>query len=280
MPTVTTDDIETFYDQRGDGPPVVFVHGMFMTTAMWDPQLTALADSYTTIAYDVRGHGYTGGSARPSYSILDFAVDLEALFDALDIDRAVVCGLSMGGAIAQAFAAANPDRLAGLVLADTFPAGRLPLVGRVAMANIRFLSRLDRVVGYKTLNRWQIRVGNRLLPGVASAPETLISLVEDAPTIPHDELVKIADATAAFSALDLDLSDVTAPALVMHGEHLPMANERVTARLVAQLPNADPTVAVVPDSGHASNVDNPSFFTARLREFLAERAYSDVVSHR
>lgn len=275
MPTVRTDDIETDYVSRGTGPPVVFVHGMIMNATMWAPQMDALGDDFRTLAYDVRGHGHTGGSTKTTYSIELFAADLDALLDALDVDRAVICGLSMGGAIAQTFAAAHPEKVAGLVLADTFPAGPLPLVGTLAMANVRFLARLDRLIDYRTLNRWQLRIGNRLLPGVAGDEEAVQRIVEAGPTIPHDEFVKIADATARFPKTDVDLSVVTAPALVMHGEHLPTANEETTARLVDQLSNADPEVYVVPESGHVSNLDNPEFFTARLREFLTGRVYGD-----
>lgn len=276
MPTARTNDIQTHYVSRGDGPPVVFVHGMLMSTTMWEPQMDALCDAFTTIAYDVRGHGHTGASDRNPYSIDLFAADLDALLDALEIDRAVVCGLSMGGTVAQAFAAAHPEKVAGLVLADTFPAGPMPLTLRLALANVRFLARLDRLIDYRTLNRWQLQVGNRLLPGISGDPETIQRLLEDAPTIAHDEFVKIADATARFPKSDVDLSTVTAPTLVLHGEHLPMANEETTGRLVDQLSNADPTVHVVPGSGHASNVDNPEFFTARLREFLTGRVYRDA----
>ncbi|MCU4740580.1 alpha/beta hydrolase [Natronoglomus mannanivorans] len=276
MPTVQTGDIETYYVRRGDGPPIVFVHGMIMSTTMWVPQMNALSDAFTTVAYDVRGHGHTGGSDTMPYSVDLFAADLDALLDALDITRAVVCGLSMGGAIAQAFAAAHPEKVAGLVLADTFPVGPLPVTGRLAMANIRFLARLDRFVGYKTLNRWQLRIAHRLLPGVSGDRETVQQLVDDAPTIPHAEFVKIADATARFPKADIDLSRVTAPTLVLHGEHLPTANEKTTERLIGQLSNTDPTVLVVPASGHASNLDNPEFFTTALREFIAERVYKDT----
>lgn len=277
MPFARTDDIETYYVTQGDGPPIVFVHGMIMDTRMWEHQMDALSGSFTTIAYDVRGHGRTGASERRPYSIDLFADDLAALLDALDIDRAVVCGLSMGGAVAQAFAAAHPERVAGLVLADTFPAGPLPLAGRLAMANIRVLARLDRLVGYKTLNRWQLRVGNLLLPGVSGDEETVQRLVDDGPIIPHDEFVEIADATAGFQDRKLDLSAVTAPTLILHGEHLPTANEATTERMVASLPNASTTVRVVPGSGHASNLDNPAFFTSAVREFLETRVHPGSV---
>ncbi|MFB6152634.1 MAG: alpha/beta fold hydrolase [Halodesulfurarchaeum sp.] len=276
MPTTRTNDIDTYYVTRGAGPPIVFVHGMLMTTRMWDHQRDALSDRFRTIAYDVRGHGHTGASTQPQYSIEGFAADLDALLEALAIDRAVICGLSMGGAIAQAFAAAHPEKVAGLVLADTFPPGPLPLTGRIAMANIRFLARLDRVIDYRTLNRWQLAIGNRLLPGIAGDPATIQRILEDAPTIAHEEFVKIADATAGFQHLDLDLSVVTAPTLILHGEHLPTANDTATRRLVAALSNAPTTVDVVPDSGHASNIDNPAYFSAALRRFLLEDVHPDL----
>lgn len=279
MPTVRTGDVETYYVDRGDGPPVVFVHGMIMSTTMWEPQMEALDDAYRTIAYDVRGHGHTGGTDVTPYSIELFAADLDALLSALDVDRAAICGLSMGGTIAQAFAAAHPEKVAGLVLADTFPSGPLPLTGRLALANVRFLARLDRLVGYETLNRWQLRVGDWLLPGVSGDRVTIQRLVEEAPTIPHDEFVKIADATAGFQAADLDLSVVTAPTLVLHGEHLPMANAEVTGRLVGQLSNSDVAVRVVPGSGHASNLDDPSS-SRRRSGSSSESASTTTVSRR
>lgn len=275
MPTARTRDIDTYYERRGNGPPVVFVHGMFMSATMWEPQLAALSDAYAAVAYDVRGHGRTGRSDWDRYSMELFAADLEALLDALGLDRVAVCGLSMGGAVAQTFAAAHPDRVAGLVLADTFPAGPMPLMGKIAMANIRFLARLDRLIGYKTLNRLQLRVGNWLLPGVAGDEETLQALVEADPTIPHAELVKIADATARFPRLDLDLAAVTAPALVLHGEHVPSAYPGITDRVAAQLANAEPEVSVVPGAGHASNLDNPDFFNDAVRRLLDRADWSD-----
>jgi pimeloyl-ACP methyl ester carboxylesterase len=98
--TVRTNDIETYYERRGDGPPIVFVHGMAMSTTEWEPQMAALAGEFTTVAYDVRGHGRTGGSDRGSYDVELYASDLDALLAAIDVGEPIVCGLSMGGCIA------------------------------------------------------------------------------------------------------------------------------------------------------------------------------------
>ena len=76
MPSIQTNDIHTYYDRRGDGPPLVFIHGAILDHAQWEPQLERLSESYTTIAYDVRGHGRTGGSAKESYSIDLFGEDV------------------------------------------------------------------------------------------------------------------------------------------------------------------------------------------------------------
>ena len=79
---------------------MVFVHGAILDHSQWDPQIEALRTSFTTYAYDVRGHGRTGGSDRGVYSIDLFADDLAAFIDALGLERSVICGLSAGGCIA------------------------------------------------------------------------------------------------------------------------------------------------------------------------------------
>ena len=145
--SVRTNDIETFYVRRGDGPTIVFIHGMAMSADQWKPQMAALSDEYTTIAYDVRGHGHTGGSDREPYTMELYAADLDVLLTALDIENPVLCGLSMGGCIAQMYAARYPERVAGLVVSDTFTAAPLPLKGRFIFANLRFFGRLDRFIG-------------------------------------------------------------------------------------------------------------------------------------
>lgn len=266
---VETNGIETYYERYGDGPAVVFVHGMFMSSTAWRPQTVALGDEYTTIAYDVRGHGHTGGSDADTYSIDLYAEDLHALLAVLDVERPVLCGLSMGGAIAQMYAATHPENVAGLVLSDTFTAAPLPAKSRLFFQNLRFLGRLDRFVRYPTLNRIQLWVGNRLSPGVGGDEVTTQRLIEEAPTISHAEIVKIADSVAAFPEGDLDASRITVPTLVLHGEHVPAAFREMHVRLADHLANADVETVVVPDAGHASNVDTPTFFTETVREFLS-----------
>ena len=267
--TVPTNGVDTYYVRRGEGPPVVFIHGMAMDHQMWEPQLSALSDEFTTIAYDVRGHGRTGGSDAVPYSVDLFADDLDVLLDGLSIEQPVVVGLSLGGCIAVAYAAAHPEKVARLVLADSFPPGPLSGSTRLLFANLRVIARLDRFVRYKRLNRLQMWIGNRLSPGIAGEGdgERVQRLMEASPTIPHDEFAKIARATAAFPTTPRDCSGVTAPTLVLYGEHVPGPLRDLTRGLPARLGSTDVTVEMVPGGGHASNLDNSAFFTDAVREF-------------
>ncbi|MFC4448895.1 alpha/beta fold hydrolase [Halorussus aquaticus] len=278
MPTVRTNDVETYYERRGDGPPLVFVHGAILDHTQWEPQMDALSDEYTTIAYDVRGHGRTGGSARDAYSIDLFAADFDALVTALDLDSPVVCGLSTGGCIAQAYAAAHSDRLAGLVLADTFTPElfdrREWLQRSVAL---RAAVPPVRLVGYERVERALVWLQRRLHgDGVSGDYEKIERLRRDGPEMETDEFAKVVRAVAAFHETAVDLSAITVPTLVLYGANEPPFVRRHASKLEAAIQNA--TVREIPDAGHASNLDNPAFFTDAVREFLAGVRRSETVS--
>ncbi|WP_255149994.1 alpha/beta fold hydrolase [Halorarius halobius] len=265
---VHTNGVETYYERRGEGPVVVFVHGAIMDTRMWAPQVAELADAYTVVTYDVRGHGRTGGSAAATYSAGLYAADLDALLDELDVDRAVLCGLSMGGMIAQMYAARHPERVAGLVLADTFTPAPLGWAGRFLFLNDRLVALVSPYISYKRLNYLKLRVGNLLAPGVAGDVETVQRLVEEGPTMAPAELRKVVDSLAAFARGEFDPAAIRAPMLVLYGEHEPALLADMADYLCAAIPDAE--MLVVPGAGHASNLDNPGFFTDAVREFLAE----------
>lgn len=268
--SVQANGLETAYLRGGTGRPVVFVHGLFMSATEWGPQLGALRDDFEVIAYDVRGHGRTGGSAVAAYDVELLAADLEALLDALDVEDPVLVGHSMGGAIAQVYAATHPDRVAGVVLLDTFSTTDLGRQGRLIFANLRFLGWLDRFVRYKTLNRWQLRLYERLSPGAAGGGGERIQALMDAdPTISHGEVRKLARAVASFPKTTFDPGDLTVPALVCYGEHVPGAMRAMATGLADSLDPTVTTVTAVPGGGHAAHLDNPGFVVDAIRDFVA-----------
>jgi 3-oxoadipate enol-lactonase len=115
------DGAELVYEIRGrlkDAPPVVLIHSLGMDHTFWNAVTPALTDATAVLVYDCRGHGRSDKPAGP-YRVEAFAADLAELLDHVGWRSAIVAGASMGGCITLAFAAANPERAAGLGLFDT-----------------------------------------------------------------------------------------------------------------------------------------------------------------
>jgi 3-oxoadipate enol-lactonase len=113
-------DISVNYIEHGSsqGLPVVFIHGFPFSHKMWEPQMLELSNDIHAIAYDVRGHG-SSIVGDGQFTIELFVDDLIALLNHLGIEKAVLCGLSMGGYIALRALERHPNRIKGLVLCDT-----------------------------------------------------------------------------------------------------------------------------------------------------------------
>jgi len=113
-------DISVSYTERGSshGLPVIFIHGFPFGHKMWKPQMRELPNDIHAVAYDVRGHGSSDvGDGQCTIEL--FVDDLIALLDHLGIEKAVLCGLSMGGYIALRAIEKHPNRIKGVVLCDT-----------------------------------------------------------------------------------------------------------------------------------------------------------------
>ena len=120
MPHASTNDIATFYEEAGQGPPVVLIHGHTLDLRLWDAQVPLLVDAgYRVVRYDVRGHGQSEAPVT-GYTYQNYSLDLRDLLDRLKIDTPVhLVALSMGGGIALQFALDHPQRIASLVLVDS-----------------------------------------------------------------------------------------------------------------------------------------------------------------
>ncbi|MFZ5783117.1 MAG: alpha/beta hydrolase [Pseudomonadota bacterium] len=151
-----TDDRSAFIEVGGvrahvreqgnpQGIPVVLLHGSLGSLQVWDGWARELGDEARLIAVDLPGHGLTGAWPRDEYTIEAYADFVEVLVDTMDLDRFVLVGHSMGGAVAWTFAATRPDRVSQLILVDSagFPSpddqaplalriARLPLLGEIS----------------------------------------------------------------------------------------------------------------------------------------------------
>ena len=143
MPKVDIGDAEIYYEEKGEGAPIMFVPGLGGGGAVWSNQVEPLSGNYRTIIHDHRGCG------KSTYSLIEYSVDQMAadaikLMDALGIDRAHWVGHSTGGAMGQIVAQDYPDRLASLVLSATWP-GQDEYFNRAFAARKSVLSTLGAV---------------------------------------------------------------------------------------------------------------------------------------
>ena len=119
MPFISVRGIEVNYRDEGTGFPIILIHGLSDTLMLWDPLIPELSAHYRIVTMDIRGHGYSGKPDGP-YSIRMFSEDLREFLDKLEIPKAHLLGLSMGGSIAQQFTLDYPERVCSLILLSSF----------------------------------------------------------------------------------------------------------------------------------------------------------------
>jgi 3-oxoadipate enol-lactonase len=123
MPSADAGGTELYYERAGSGEPMLLIQGMSATHLAWGEEFRAsLEPSFETIVFDNRGMGKSGQAELP-FNVADMAGDALALLDALEIERAHIVGISMGGTIAQELALARPGRVRTLTLGATFCGG-------------------------------------------------------------------------------------------------------------------------------------------------------------
>jgi pimeloyl-ACP methyl ester carboxylesterase len=255
------------YVEAGDpkGMPVVFIHGFPFSHKLWRPQLDALSRGRRLIAYDVRGHGKSA-VGDGLFTIELFVDDLLALLDALKVERAVLCGLSMGGYIALRAAERAPQKLAGLILADT-RAEPDTNQGKVLRAG---------AMGF-VLRRGVTPFAEEFVKNLFS-PMTLAAgrpCVEEIKAIMKENSALGVRGTLLALAARPDaapgLAAIKAPTLILVGERDTVTPLACSEALRQGISGAK--LAVIPEAGHLSNLEQPERFNAEVERFL-EEAYA------
>lgn len=265
MPTATINGITIAYTEAGQGTPVLFVHGYPLNRTMWEPQLTALSQRARAIAVDLRGHGES--SAPLWFATMDlFADDLKGLLDHLGIDRAVICGFSMGGYVTFAFYRKYPERVRGLILADTRAQPDSP----EAKQNRFNAAQTAHQQGAKA-------IADGILPRLLTT-----SAVEGNPVLVAKvrailESVPVAGIAADLMALaerpDSQplLPQISVPTLVIVGAEDTLTPPTDSQLMAERIPRA--RLVTIPNAAHLSNMEQPEAFNRAVGEFL--RAHSD-----
>ncbi len=250
------------YDDHGIGLPVLFLHAFPLNRQMWQAELTALLadERYRLVALDWRGFGESDITTPVSTMEL-FADDVAGLMDALGIQRAVLCGLSMGGYAAFAFLRKYPQRVSGLILADTRPGADSP----EAQANRENVARIAETQGTGAIADLQVpRILSEYTRQHHPEVELRVRQMIDAATAQGIAAASRGMGQRADST-DL-LAGITCPTLIVVGEQDVLTPPIVVQEYAAQIPGAQ--CVVIQHAGHLANLEQPEAFLQVVRGFL------------
>lgn len=261
MRSLERDGVRLAFDEAGDGPPLVMLHGFLADRRLWRAQADALVDSYRVVLPDMRGHGESGPSP-PGVGFEDLVADVVAILDELEIREAVWAGLSIGGMIALRGALWEPERVRALVLVDT-DAGSESLGNRI---RYRALGLAARLVGLRPL-RGAIA---RLMFGgtsLSERPELVATWRERLVRVDLPSALAILGPLVGRDSLMQEVADIEVPALVLVGSEDTTLPPDRSEQLARSLRHA--RFRTIPKAGHVSTVERPEAVTEAMREFLA-----------
>jgi pimeloyl-ACP methyl ester carboxylesterase len=246
-----------------DAPPLVLVQGLGGNAMMWRPQLAAFARHHRVHALDVIGQTGRSAPAHPPHTGPAYAEWLVDVYDALEIERADILGLSMGGRLVLKFGAHAPERIRKAVL--------LSSIGFTMLGFGLFVHLLP--VGFNLLTPSREVIGGLvrriLAPGCDAQDENLASLVEAfCLFVTHYRQETWRGLPLAFPLPRAELRRHTAPTLLLMGQHEVLFNpQAVIARARRVLPNLV-AAEIVPHAGHLMHYEQPDAVNARVLEFL------------
>ena len=275
MGTAKVDSIELYYDEKGSGDPLLLIMGLAADSTAWMFQVPDFAKRYRTVTFDNRG---VGRSAKPPgpYTIHLMADDAAALLDALDIRRAYVLGVSMGGMIAQELAIRHPERVRGLILACTFPEpdadverqrefGMQQFGGTVtASGEMQIdLTALDPLMFFQHLLP---RVFNQSF--IDTELPRLMQLFAGALQYGFSMEAILGQVAAVMGHRATDrLHQIKAPTLVITGDADLLISPGNSDVLARSIPGAK--LVKVPGGSHGFNLETPEVFNRHVLDFLA-----------
>jgi len=262
MAFINNQEAKIYWDEQGEGEPVLLIMGLGYPSVMWFRTRPVLAERYRTIAFDNRGVGRSDCPPGP-YSIPLMAADAAAVLDACGCESAHLYGVSMGGMIAQEFALQYPDRVRSVILGCTAAGG--PHAVRADPEVIEFLRQRN--------NEDPVAALEAAVPYIydPATPRTLIdediALRKQWLPRPESYFAQLQGIVAweAYSRLD----QIQAPTLVIHGESdrlIPFGNGELIA---AKIPGA--RLVRLPHAGHIYATDQGEKAQAAILEFLASQ---------
>ena len=272
MPSFAAEGFTQNYRDTGQGVPIVAVHAFPLDGAMWRYQVEGLHDAARWIVPDLRGFGGSlsteqwlgGNSLPPARTPALLACELAKLLDHAEVDRAVLCGASMGGYVAFEFERRHRDRLLGLILCGT----RADADSAAKVCDRRKLAE-------ETMQRGSEVVAD------AFSPKLLAKQTREMQWHKEAEIVKTLrrQDPAAIAATSLGLGEradmtsrlapIDVPTLVVSGEEDLLTPPDVMLAMAKAIPGAE--FVSIPDAGHLAPFEQPDPVNAAIRRFLNTR---------
>lgn len=250
---------EPAYIDEGSGPAIVFLHGIGGNADNWAGQIASLNDEFRCIGWNMPGYGGNAGAGEMSFA--GMADDLAALLDDLGLNQAVICGLSMGGYLAQELVARHPQRVRGLILMCTSAAFGKP----GGDFQTKFLAaRLKPLDEGKTPADIapQLAAG---MQGPEAGPEVAELLTASMSRIPSETYRAALNCLVTFDQRD-NVKNIACPATLIAGEHDNTAPAQVMERMAARIDGA--SFHVIPGAGHIANIEKPDATNRLIADFM------------
>jgi 3-oxoadipate enol-lactonase len=251
--------VELAYDETGSGSVLLLLHGWPHDHTLWAGQASGLATQARVLAPDLRGFGRS--TVEGPYSIDRYADDVAAFLDALDVARAVACGLSMGGYIALAMIRRHPSRVRALILADT-RATADTAEGREKRARLIQFAEKNGVVALAD-QQLASQVGSTTLD---SRPELGESMRQMMATAPLEGVVGAQRAMSGRADSTSLLSTIAVPTLVVGGSEDSITPPDELRALAAGIPGS--RLELIAAAGHVAPFERPAAFNHLVSEFL------------
>jgi pimeloyl-ACP methyl ester carboxylesterase len=249
MSVLNRDGIEIYYEVHGEGPALLLTHGYSATSKMWNPNIEALSTNHTVITWDMRGHGQSDSPKdNLAYSETLTTADMAALLVHLGYETAIIGGLSLGGYMSLAFYADYPEMVEALLIIDTGP-GFKKDASRDAW-NLTAVARAEAIE----------RDGLGALEG--RSPEQALATHKDIQGLAFAARNMLTQYTARVIE---SLPRIDVPSIVVVGgddEPFLIASDYMALKI----PKA--TKVVIPQAGHAANIDQPELFNKAILGFL------------
>ena len=268
MPNAVYKQGKIFYEEKGSGEPLIFIHGVGLDHTMWNQQIDSLSDSFRVIVYDMLGHG---GSEHPPgpYSITQYVEQLSGLMEFLNIEKTHLVGFSMGGMVAQAFALDFKNKLKTVTIMNA-------VANRTDEQRKGILARVEEVRENGPLSTIEPAINRWFNPSFIQSQQEVVNQVRN--RLQTNNPASYLAAYTLFATADAEiwpkLQNIETPAFIITAENDIGSNPEMARMMHEQIKGSD--IKIIPDMRHMLPVEGADIINKELRLFLDKQTISLV----